>query len=58
MKSETSLTSMDLKSEIKKDPAPVNNAVTFAETNPNSYDVIRAAHNNSINSVESIRNEE
>jgi len=49
---------MDLKSEIKKDPVPTNNAITFAETNPNSYDVIRAAHNNSINSVESIRNEE
>jgi len=58
MKSETSLTSTDLKSEMKKDPVPGNNAITFTETNPNSYDVIRAAHNCSINSVESLRNEE
>ena len=58
MKSETSLTSMDLKSEIKKDAASGNNGMSFSETNPNSYDVIRAAHNNSINSVESVRNEE
>jgi hypothetical protein len=46
-----SLTSMDLKSESKS-RAQVNNAI-FSETNPNSYDVLRAAHNNSITSVES-----
>ena len=32
--------------------------ITYSETNPNAYDIARAAHNNSINSVESVRNDE
>lgn len=49
MKSETSLTSMDLKSEMPNKVKIDNLAATkINESNANAYDIIRAAHNNSI----------
>ena len=49
MKSETSLTSMDLKSEMPNKVKIDHLAATkINESNANAYDVIRAAHNNSV----------
>lgn len=59
IKSEASLTSSDVKTESPlKDPFNANNIMSYTETNPNAYDIMRAHHNNSITSVESVRNEE